>query len=144
MPHRNKDNLGKFLPNTPTTSLSHPSLFFGGSDLEEPIGEPIEIYEDPITEEEQETIPPETMAENRNVKGNGERIEGAFPIGETNGDTKMKNISPLTLPHFHGLTTEDPDTFFFEFVVLCQTYDYAVDEKKLKLLPSTFKDATLR
>lgn len=40
MPHRNRDNLGKFLPNTPTTSHSHPSLFFGGSDPEEPIGEP--------------------------------------------------------------------------------------------------------
>jgi len=48
MPRRNRDKTGKFLPNTPTTSLSHPSLF-GDSDLEEPIGEPPEIYEDPIT-----------------------------------------------------------------------------------------------
>ena len=46
MPRRNKD-YGKFLPNNPTTSQSHPSLFFGGSDPEEPIGEPPEIYEDP-------------------------------------------------------------------------------------------------
>jgi hypothetical protein len=74
MPRRNGDNTKKFLPNTPTTSLSHPSLFFGGSDPEEPIGEPPEIYEDPITKEEQERGPPETMAENRNVRGNGERI----------------------------------------------------------------------
>jgi len=50
MPHRNRDNLGKLLPNTPTTSQSHPSLFFSGSDPEEPIGEPQEIYEDPIVE----------------------------------------------------------------------------------------------
>lgn len=50
MPRRNRDNSEKLLPNTPTTSLSHPSLFFGGSDPEEPIGEPPEIYEDPITE----------------------------------------------------------------------------------------------
>jgi len=50
MPRRNRDNTGKFLANTPTTSLSHPSLFFGGSDPEEPIGETPEIYEDPITE----------------------------------------------------------------------------------------------
>jgi len=57
---------------------------------------------------------------------------------------KMKNISPSTLPHFHGLTTEDPDTFFFEFSILCRTYDYAEDEKKLKLFPSTLKDAALR
>ena len=80
MPRRNIDNSGKFLTNTPTTSLSHHSLFFGGSDPKEPIGEPPEIYEDPITEEEQEIIPPETMAENRNVRGNGERMKGAFPI----------------------------------------------------------------
>ncbi len=59
------------------------------------------------------------MAENRNVRGNGERIEGAFPIRETNGDTKMENISPFALSHFHGITTEDPDTFLFEFFVIC-------------------------
>ena len=144
MPHRNKDNSRKFLPNTPNTSLSHPSLFFGGSDLEEPIGEPPEIYEDPITKEEQENIPLETMAEHRNGIGEEERIKGAFPIRETNGDMKMKNISPSALPHFHGLTIEDPDTFLFEFVVLCRTYDYAEDEQKLKLFPSTLKDAALR
>eukprot|EP00253_Pinus_taeda_P029834 PITA_29834 len=56
---------------------------------------------------------------------------------------KMKNISPSALPHFHGLTTEDPDTFLFEFVVLCRTYDYVEDEKKLNLFPSTLKDAAL-
>jgi len=61
----------------------------------------------------------ELMAENRNARGNGERIEGTFPIWETNVDTKMKNISPSTLPHFHGLTTEDPDSFLFKFVVIC-------------------------
>ena len=56
----------------------------------------------------------------------------------------MKNISPSTLPHFHGMTTEDPNTFLFEFVVICRTYDYTDDEKKLKLFPSTLKDAALR
>ena len=83
------------------------------------------------------------MAKNRNARGNGERIEGTFPIWKTNGDTKMKNISPSALPHFHGLTIEDPNTFLFEFVVICQTYDYAEDEQKLKLFPSTLKDAAL-
>ena len=83
------------------------------------------------------------MAENRNARGNGERIESTFPIRETNGDTKMKNISPSALPHFHGLTIEDADTFLFEFDVMCQTYDYVEDEKKLKLFPSTLKDAAL-
>ena len=74
MPRRNRDNTGKFLPNTPTTSLSHPSLLFGGSYPEEPIGEPPEIYEDPIIEEEQENIPFETMAKNRNDRDDDERI----------------------------------------------------------------------
>jgi len=55
----------------------------------------------------------------------------------------MKNISPSALPHFHVLTTKDLDTFLFEFVVICRTYDYAEDEKKLKLFPSTLKDAVL-
>ena len=144
MPCRNRDKTGKFLPNIPTTSLSQPFLFFGDSEPEEPIGEPLEIYEDPITEEELENTPSETMAENRNDRREDERIEGVFPIRETNGDMKMKNVSPLDLPHFHGLTTEDTDTFLFEFVVLCRTYDYAEDEQKLKLFPSTLKDAALR
>ena len=58
------------------------------------------------------------MAKHRNGIGDEDRTEGAFPIRETNGDMKMENISPSALPHFHGLTTEDPDTFLFEFVVL--------------------------
>jgi len=48
MPHRNRDNLGKFLSNTPTTLQIHPSLFFGGSDPEEPLGEQLEIFEELI------------------------------------------------------------------------------------------------
>ena len=56
----------------------------------------------------------------------------------------MKNLSPSALSHFHGLNTEYPDTFLFEFVVLCRTYDYEKDEQKLKLFPPTLKDATLR
>lgn len=53
----------------------------------------------------------------------------------------MKNISPSTLPHFHGLNSEDPDTFLFEFALICRTYDYTFDDQKLKLFPSTLKDA---
>jgi len=62
---------------------------------------------------------------------------------ETNGKSIMKNISPTILPHFHGLSFEDPNTFMSKFVVVCRTYDYTFDEKKLKLFPSTLKDATL-
>jgi len=142
MPRRNRDNLGKFLPNTPTTSNIQPSLFFSGCELEDPLGEQPEIFEEPIGEEE-EPIPTNIMDENRNERGHRDRLEGDFPIRETNGDAKMKNISPSALPHFHGLTSEDPDTFFFEFVFICRTYDYTTDDQKLKLFPSTLKDATL-
>lgn len=75
------------------------------------------------------------MAENRN--------EEVFPIRETNGEARIKNIIPTALPHFHGLTSEDPNTFLFYFIFVCITYDYTFDDKRLKLLPSTLKDATL-
>jgi len=87
------------------------------------------------------------MTENRNGIENREgaenRTEGSFPIRVTNGDDRMKNISLSDLLHFHGLTSEDPDTFLFEFVVICKTYDYTSDDQKLKLFPSTLKDAVL-
>jgi hypothetical protein len=67
-----------------------------------------------------------------------------FPIRESNGEAKMKNINPSTLPHFHGLISEDLDTFLFKFAVICKTYDYIVDEQKLKLFPSTLKYSSLR
>ena len=88
------------------------------------------------------------MAENRNgienINGAKNRIEGTFPIRETNGVARMKNISPSALPHFHGLTSEDLDTFLFKFFFICITYDYTTDDQKLKLFPSTLNDAALR
>jgi len=50
MPHRCRDNLGKILVNTPTASHSKPSLFFGGCNQEEPLGENPNIFEEPIGE----------------------------------------------------------------------------------------------
>ena len=143
MPCRNRDNSRNFFPNASTASHSQTSLFFGGCNQEETLGEQLYIFEEPIGEEEEENIPLEPMDENINSRGNGERIEGTFPIRETNGDTKMKNISPLALPQFHCLTTEDLDTFLFMFSIIFRTYDYAEDEKKLKLFPSTLKDVAL-
>lgn len=73
MPRRSRENLGNFLPNTPTTSDNKPSLFFGGYQLEDPLGEQLEIFEEPIREEEEETLPRTyNMVENIN--------EGDFPI----------------------------------------------------------------
>ncbi len=60
--HRNRDNLGKFLPNTPIATNKQPSLFFDGCELEEPLGEQPDIFEEPIGEEEEEPIPIEPMA----------------------------------------------------------------------------------
>jgi hypothetical protein len=55
----------------------------------------------------------------------------------------MKAIPLQNLPTFHGLISEDPDAFLFEFDVLCRLYDYTSEPKKLKLFPSTLKGATL-
>jgi len=144
MPHRSRYTLGKFLPNIPTPSNNQPSLFFGDCqlpslttrDLEDPIVEQLAIFEEHIGEEEEESIPhTHTMDENRN--------EGVFSIRETNGDVRMKNISPSAIPHFHVLTSEDPDTFLFEFFVVCKTYAYTTNDQKLNLFTSTLKDAAL-
>jgi hypothetical protein len=56
----------------------------------------------------------------------------------------MKNIPLVALPHFHGLSSEDPNTFLFDFDVLCHSYDYSSDAHKLKLFPTTLKYSTLR
>lgn len=120
MPCRNRDSLGKLFPSTHTTPNNRTFLFFGGYELEEPLGEKPKIFEELTREEEEEKpITSQPMAENRNNKGNRERVEGALPIREANGDTKMKNICLSSLPHFHGLTTKDPDTFLCDFVVIC-------------------------
>ena len=56
----------------------------------------------------------------------------------------MKNIPPSTLPDFHGMTSEDPDSFLFKFDILCRSYNYVRDAQKLKLFPTTLKDSALR
>ena len=56
----------------------------------------------------------------------------------------MKNIPPSILPIFYGTSTEDLDSFLFEFDVLCQTYGYTDDTQKLILFPTTLKGATLK
>ena len=68
--------------------------------------------------------------ENREGAENG--VEGDFPIRETNGDSRMKMISPSALPHFHGLTLEDLNTFLFDFSILCKTYEYTSNDQSLK------------
>ena len=67
-----------------------------------------------------------------------------FPILDLAQDTNMKTINPSVLPTFHGMSMEDPDAFLFEFDILCKSYNYINDAKKLKLFPTTLKDAALR
>ena len=55
----------------------------------------------------------------------------------------MKNIPPSSLPNFYGKNNEYPDTFLFEFDILCRSYNYLQDAHKLKLFPSTLKDYAL-
>jgi hypothetical protein len=68
-----------------------------------------------------------------------------FPIGDLpRGEAPMKNIPLSALPNFHGLSSEDPDEFLFEFDILCRSYDYVSNAQKLKLFPATLKGNALR
>jgi hypothetical protein len=87
-----------------------------------------EIYE---RHEEERHIP-------RNEQENKEE-EYTFPIRESGEEAKMKNINPSNLPLFYGLPIEDPDTFLFEFEVLCHTYEYKNNAQKLRLVSLNFE-----
>eukprot|EP00253_Pinus_taeda_P022188 PITA_22188 len=67
-----------------------------------------------------------------------------YPIVDTAANAPMKVIPLQHTPTFHGLTSEDPDAFLFEFDVLCRGYDYTTNPQKLKLFSSTLKGAALR
>jgi hypothetical protein len=55
----------------------------------------------------------------------------------------MNNIPLPSLPHFHGMSIEYPDSFLFEFYILCRIYNYTDSAQKLKLFPATLKDLAL-
>lgn len=56
----------------------------------------------------------------------------------------MKNIPPSVLPNFYGMASEDPDSFLFEFDIVCWTYGYTDDAHRLILFPATLKASALR
>lgn len=66
-----------------------------------------------------------------------------FPIGDLGTGVPTKPIPLTTLPNFHGLTSEDPNKFLFEFDIVCWGYDYIMDAQKLKIFPSTLKGTSL-
>jgi hypothetical protein len=65
-----------------------------------------------------ENILEEGFPSHHTMVGDGEKYKDFdFPIRET----KMKNIKPSSLPHFHGLTIEDPNILLFDFEVIYRT-----------------------
>jgi hypothetical protein len=145
---RRRDKFGRFLPNTPSTSnpkelskkedssstshtlkdkpevkieLDDPYIDLWG--FHRPFGVKFES-----TGWELETLfnmgdRDERHEEERHIPRNepdSEEEEYPFPIRESDEEAKMKNINPSILPLFYGLPTEDPDTFLFEFEVLCR------------------------
>ena len=46
-----------------------------------------------------------------------------FPILDTTQNFNMKKIPLSALPKFYGKRSEDPDTFLFEFDILCRSYN---------------------
>jgi len=71
--------------------------------LADHLGEKPKIFEEPIQKEEETTSPTQTMAKNRNNE--------VFPMIETNGEARRKNIRPTALPHSYRLTSKEIDTF---------------------------------
>jgi hypothetical protein len=84
------------------------------------------------------------MGEEMEISKQKEPITFEFPIQESERLLPMKNIPPFALPNFRGLPSKDPDTILFEFDVPWWSYDYYSDAHKLKLFPTTLKEASLR
>ncbi len=62
-----------------------------------------------------------------------------YPVVDSAANVPMKAIPLQHILTFHGLTSEDPDAFLFEFDVLCRGYDYTTDPQNLKLKRGCFK-----
>jgi len=67
-----------------------------------------------------------------------------LPIQETDINVHMKNISPSVLPIFNGMRSEDPETFLFEFEIICRSYVYLLHIQKLNLFLENLKDKALK
>ena len=98
--------------------------------------EQLEIPNNPVVEPSLsgETSPPPyrlfgDMAEEEGNAANETETFG-FPILDIAKDIAMKNIPLSSLPHFHGMSTEYPESFLFEFDILCRSYNYTDNAKK--------------
>ena len=83
-----------------------------------------------------------------NNEKNDEELTFGFPICDVpvafGREIKMKNIPPSILPNLYVTSTEDLDSFLFEFDVLCRLYEYTDDTQKLRLFRATLKGASLK
>jgi hypothetical protein len=59
--------------------------------------------------------------------GNQTETTFGFFILDTTPNVNMKNIPLSSLPTFYGKNREDPETFLFEFDILCRSYNYVQD-----------------
>jgi hypothetical protein len=112
--------------------------------------EQLEIPSNPMVEPSLsgDTSPPpyrlfEDRAEEEGNTTNETKTFG-FPILDITNDVAMKNIPLSSLPHFRGMSIEDPESFLFEFDILCRSYNYTDNAQKLKLFPATLKDSELK
>ena len=58
-----------------------------------------------------------------------------FPIQENDINVQMKKIHPYVLPNFKGMRLEGPETFIFEFEIICRSYGYSLHIQKLNFFP---------
>lgn len=54
------------------------------------------------------------------IQLNEEQSTFGFPIIDPDTQVKLKNISPLALPHLYGKVHEDPNYFLFEFDIFLE------------------------
>jgi hypothetical protein len=66
-----------------------------------------------------------------------------YPIVDLVANAPMKFIPLQNILTFNELISEDPDTFLFEFDVLCRGYVYTFETQKLNLFPSTLRKFTM-
>ena len=80
------------------------------------------------------------------MDGNDDNEEDplGFPIQDIDVSVHMMNIPPYFLPKFHGLRSKDPKKFLFEFEIICRSYDYLLNTKKLRYFLATLKDRALK
>ena len=55
---------------------------------------------------------------------NWTEVAFGFPILDTAQDVNMKKIPPSSLPTFYGKNNEDPDTYLFDFEIICRRNNY--------------------